>query len=550
MPYAKEDAPFFFGRGRERELITANLIASKLTLLYGPSGVGKSSVINAGVVWHLQEQARLDLEDRDTSESIVVTFNNWRDEPVAALKQRVSAAVEEVMPGQSCEGLESAVGFADYLHRWTECLNSDLLIILDQFEEYFLYHSHDTSEGSFAVEFPKALNQSDLRANFLISIREDSLAKLDFFKGTIPSLFRNYLRIEHLDREAARNAVEKPIQKYNSLAPANQAVEIEPGLVDAVLDQVKVGEVFLSSAGRGVVERQGEAGYIETPYLQLVMTRLWSEEVPAGSRVLRLTTLERLGGAVNIVRTHLDQSMSLLLLPEQDTAAKVFRYLVTPSGSKIALTVSDLEGYTELPAPQIQTVVDRLSKEVRILKPVTPVAGDLTATRYEIFHDVLAASILDWHVRHTQVREVTVVKKKVRSFIAPFVVGVVCDTILCCLPVGVFAFWGMLRTIDPPLKPELVKRVTTGWVIGAVLGSLLYYASNIPLLMLGGLNPEAEPSPILVSVMLGLYFSLFVTRLFGPIASLVMFYFWRRKELAKLTTKPDLINLATTPTRT
>ena len=33
MPYTKDDAAYFFGRERERELITANLMASRLTLL-------------------------------------------------------------------------------------------------------------------------------------------------------------------------------------------------------------------------------------------------------------------------------------------------------------------------------------------------------------------------------------------------------------------------------------------------------------------------------------------------------------------------------------
>ncbi len=59
MPFTEEQAAFFFGREAEREIITANLMASRLTLLYGPSGVGKSSVLNAGVAHHLRaEQAR------------------------------------------------------------------------------------------------------------------------------------------------------------------------------------------------------------------------------------------------------------------------------------------------------------------------------------------------------------------------------------------------------------------------------------------------------------------------------------------------------------
>ena len=37
------DSLLFFGRERESEVIAANLMAAKLTLLYGPSGVGKTS---------------------------------------------------------------------------------------------------------------------------------------------------------------------------------------------------------------------------------------------------------------------------------------------------------------------------------------------------------------------------------------------------------------------------------------------------------------------------------------------------------------------------
>ena len=49
-PYTEADAAFFFGREAEEEIIAANLLAARLTLLYGPSGVGKSSVLLAGVV--------------------------------------------------------------------------------------------------------------------------------------------------------------------------------------------------------------------------------------------------------------------------------------------------------------------------------------------------------------------------------------------------------------------------------------------------------------------------------------------------------------------
>jgi hypothetical protein len=63
------------------------------------------------------------------------------------------------------------------------------------------------------------LQRSDLRANFLISIREDALAQLDRFKGRIRNLFGNYLRIRRLSEEAARSSIEGPIERYNRSLP-------------------------------------------------------------------------------------------------------------------------------------------------------------------------------------------------------------------------------------------------------------------------------------------------------------------------------------------
>ncbi|MEO8290529.1 MAG: hypothetical protein ABI649_05980, partial [Gaiellaceae bacterium] len=55
------DALFFFGRGHEQDVLIANLISFPLTVLYGPSGVGKSSLLRAGVAHRLLEIANGDV---------------------------------------------------------------------------------------------------------------------------------------------------------------------------------------------------------------------------------------------------------------------------------------------------------------------------------------------------------------------------------------------------------------------------------------------------------------------------------------------------------
>jgi hypothetical protein len=400
MPFTEEQADFFFGREAEREIITANLMASRLTLLYGPSGVGKSSVLNAGVAHHLREdQART---ARGKPEFGIVTFRTWRDDPLAGLERAIGREIGRAAAGNT---------FSDRLVNATEAVEGDLLIILDQFEEYFLYHSTVDGPGTFAVEFPRVVNRSDLRVSFLVSMREDSIAKLDFFKGRIPNLFDNYLRIDHLERTQARDAIVKPIDQFNKrLPPGTPPMKMDANLVDLVLNQVTTGRVAIAGAGKGRLGMAGDGhsseDRVETPYLQLVLTRLWQEETAAGSRELRASTLERLGGAGHIVATHLDAALDALTEEERKAAAAIFQFLVTPSGTKIALSLDDLAHYAKRQPEQIQPLLVRLSSgENRILVPVAPPPDQPSLECYQIFHDVLAGAVLEWRNRYTSAAE-------------------------------------------------------------------------------------------------------------------------------------------------
>jgi WD40 repeat protein len=404
-PYTEADAAFFFGRESERRIIAANLMASRLTVLYGPSGVGKSSVLRAGVMRDLRRMAKRNQAERGVPEFAPVVFGGWREPDVvqALLRSAHDAAAELV--GDSLPEPERAESLAAGLAVYADAVGGELFLILDQFEEYFLYHPQDEGDAGFDEALSRSVAQPDLRANFLIALRDDALAGLDRFKGRMPRLLDNYLRLRHLDRAAGRVAIEKPVEQYNVVrADELAAVSVEPQLVDAVLDQVKTGRLSLDEGSQGGVGAPSEAlddASIETPYLQLVMSRLWEEELGEGHHVLRLETLERLGGAARIVRTHLDEAMANLSPEERELAARVFHYLVTPSGTKIAHALSDLAEYANVEPGELRQVVELLSRgSVRILRPVADANGPESGTTYEIFHDVLATPILDWRQRH------------------------------------------------------------------------------------------------------------------------------------------------------
>jgi len=412
-PYTDEDALRFFGREQERKIIAANLIASRLTLLYGASGVGKSSVLRAGVLYHLRRMSQRNVAEHGTPDFVVVYFNSWREDPMLYLNFRIQESIAPFVKEQAQELVPSSIKLVELLQVCTQRADANLLIILDQFEEYFLYHPEAGDAGTFDVEFSRAVNKPDLRASFLISIREDALAKLDRFKGRIPNILGNYLRIHHLDRKAARAAIEEPIEWFNQQpAAAGAKFAIEPALRSAVLDQVQAGQVILGGGQgtlRGTASSTASNGArIETPYLQIVMARLWEEERSAGSCTLRLETLNRLGGARQIVGTHLDKAMRALSTDEQNIAANIFHYLVTPSGTKIAQTLCDLAGYANLSQAQLLPLLEKLcSPESRILRPVESPADRPQDPRYQIFHDVLATPVLEWRTRFVEAQALT-----------------------------------------------------------------------------------------------------------------------------------------------
>ncbi len=417
--YTRDDAAMFFGREAERTVLISNLRASRLTLLYAGSGVGKSSLLRAGVASRLSELAAHSLMEVGTPEAIPVVFSSWRDEPTDDLIKEIRKAVARFVPGGALDELEHP-HLVDVLDAASDAANATVLIILDQFEEYFLYQSR---KGRFADEVAACLNHNDLRANFLISIREDAYARLgDLFQGRIDNVYGNYLHLENLNRKTAREAIEKPIKRFNELHPDEPPVEIEPApgntgsispLVDAVLTQLSPDQFGSDQTGKGAVNGANGSGRVNdaiaAPYLQLVMKRLWETELENGSRTLRLGTLDELGGAQTIVKTHVDRALSDLEPHERETALDVFRYLVTPSGTKIALSAVDLVALagdnTSRTPGEVETLLERMSSgDIRILRPVPPAPGGDGRTRFEISHDLLAPAILDWRTRQTAIQ--------------------------------------------------------------------------------------------------------------------------------------------------
>src|SRR5207244_5889917 len=164
------------------------------------------------------------LRDTGGEKAVVVVFDSWQDDPVEALRETVSAS----LGGPAARGTLAAT-----LRDWTQETGVELYLLLDQVEQYFVYHGR--GGNGLGEALPDVVNDPNLRVNVLLGIRDDALAQLDAFKTRIPRLFGNYLRLDHLDRGEGRAAIEGPLARFGSLTGTEYA--IEPALVEAVLDQ-------------------------------------------------------------------------------------------------------------------------------------------------------------------------------------------------------------------------------------------------------------------------------------------------------------------------
>jgi WD40 repeat protein len=388
---SEHDWHFFFGRERESEVVAANLMASRLTVLYGPSGVGKSSLLRAGVARRLRTLVPAAGGEDQGAEVVIV--DTWRDDPILA----VAAAA----------GAPTDIPLADALAERAISTDTELYLILDQMEEYVLYHGRDG--GPLAGALEDVLTRPDLPVHVLLGVRDDSLGDLDAFKRRLPGLFGNLLRLDHLTRAAARSAIEGPLRAYAELGGPEVTAEDE--LVEAVLEEVAAGRIEQQLSGRGLVDEGRRERRVEAPYLQLVLERLWEVERQRGADELRVLTLAELGGAERIVEEHLERALAGLDAGERDLVARLFNYLVTPSGTKISHAVDDLARYADEDPNRLEPVLAALDA-ARILRRVPGRGGG--PPRYEIFHDVLAPAVLAWRDRRELESERATAKRRHR----------------------------------------------------------------------------------------------------------------------------------------
>jgi len=245
----------FFGRQHESDLLKAQVIASRLTVVYARSGIGKTSLLNAGLNQALRDDDFL---------PVMVRFND----PHKSVVDCILDPMADLANRQSVEIVEGSRRSLWHYFKTVEFWNEDILLkpvlILDQFEELFTLRDlsdqgnllqelghlvrgdapcgegEKLSDSLLLLDRHQELTMTAPTIHVILSLREDFLGLLDEASDYMPSILSNRFRLRPLSMAAAYEALNAPSQLSNA-AFASREFTIDDLLQKEILSFIANG---------------------------------------------------------------------------------------------------------------------------------------------------------------------------------------------------------------------------------------------------------------------------------------------------------------------
>ncbi len=371
-PFEVDDRDLFFGRARDCREVKALWLANRLLVMYGASGAGKTSLIQAGVlplfhaggpdrdatvlpVGRLRQASAYQTVEREGSPPYgSELISSWaRDEPAAERPRSISGYLKSVPPGSDPYDVELP-----------------LLAVIDQFEELFVDQRDRGSvwEG-FLRQLAQAIEQVP-RLHLMISIREDFVAELLPYETLIAGHSRARFRVRALDRPGALEAVLGPVRTTRRM--------FAPGVAEELVDDLRT-VVRTNAVGE---EIRTESDRVEPIQLQVVCSGLWNA-LPEDADLI---TSEHLRGSGDVDQMLLEFCRTAVYdvaveesVPEPEIWGWLARWFITDTGRRD----SRYEGVTSTAG--MPNEVARSLETHRVLR-----AEERSGSRwYELLHDRL-----------------------------------------------------------------------------------------------------------------------------------------------------------------
>jgi hypothetical protein len=346
LPFDEEHAASFFGRSDEVERITRLVTERPVVTVTGPSGVGKSSIVRAGVSPRLRQAG-------DTS---VAVFRPGQGRtPLHALALSLSSG------HRPAERLEEADAIATRLERGgmpevsravlDQSGTARLVLIVDQFEE--VLNVPEVERVAFAEALAYA-ERPGSRLAVLFTLRADYLAPV--LRDPHLSAFAagdRTITVGELSSEGLRAAVTEPVQRV-------PLVKYAPGLVDTLLRDLGAGPGRL-------------------PLLQFTLAQLW--DLQSGG-LLTHEAYEEIGGVSKGLDRFAERLWGELAPDEQRSAERLLVQLIRPD--------PDSQEITRRAAPRDQLAAEQWRMAQRLAVSRLVVLPD-DGQSAELVHEALVA---------------------------------------------------------------------------------------------------------------------------------------------------------------
>jgi len=303
--YTKDDREIFFGREREIEELYHRVFESKIMLVYGVSGTGKSSLIHCGLANKFSETDWLPL---------VVRRGANMNESLASLISSASLTVQQSKFGSPADFKKGVRSL--YLDHY-----KPVFFIFDQFEELFIFG--DKEERRTFIQIVKSLIESELQCRLIFVMREEYMASFTEFERVIPAIFQNRVRIEKMSHRNAIDAIKGPCKVFN--------INLEEGFAETLLERLSPGSED-----------------VELTYLQVFLDKVFKLSVSESEKhqgpqelSFTLSLLNKIGNVSDLLGCFLDDQIALMEDPE--TALIVLKSMVSIQGTKRQLSTEEIE---------------------------------------------------------------------------------------------------------------------------------------------------------------------------------------------------------------
>ncbi len=305
-PFESRDSLYYFGRRQQTRALLQQLHANRFVAVIGSSGCGKSSLVRAGLIPNLE--AGFVAQDRDLWQ--IATFKPG-NAPLANLAHALAstdgatASPETAAEWSMIIERRGAQALTERLAVNLDGEDSNLLVVVDQFEELFRFQQDRTTRvreeaADFVALLLHLAAQTTAPVYVVMTMRSDFLGECDAFQGLPEAMNQSQYLVPRLTRQQRREAILGPIR----LAGA----DITPRLMDRLLNDSQEAKDDL-------------------PVLQHALMRTWSVRRQTDGAALDLEHYEAAGTIRQALRKHADEALADLDEQKHRIAKRMFQAL-------------------------------------------------------------------------------------------------------------------------------------------------------------------------------------------------------------------------------